>query len=86
MLLTASTITGLAIGFKYRVLVIGLAAPVIATAAAIALRDFGFVRATAIAFVCLSVSQVAYLAGAWLRVKFDGLIGKRSNDNIGDDC
>jgi len=67
ILLTASAFVGLAIGLKYRIVVIALAGPALALVAAIGLRDFGFVAAAAITFVCITLSQVAYVAGAWLR-------------------
>jgi hypothetical protein len=55
ILLIASAVSGLLIGLKYRVFVVGLLAPVIAAVAAIALREFGFVAAAAITFACAPV-------------------------------
>jgi hypothetical protein len=69
ILLTGSAIMGLVIGLKYSVFVIVLSAPLLAAVAAVALRDFEFRPAAAITFACLTVSQAAYLIGAWLRVK-----------------
>jgi hypothetical protein len=90
ILLIVSALTGVVIGLKYRVFVVGLSAPVIAAIAAIALRDLGFVAAAAITFACLTVHQMGYLAGAWLRVRHatspDALsCGEPSDDRNGND-
>jgi len=87
MLLIGSALAGLVIGLKCRVFVIGLAAPVLAAVAAIALRDFGFVAATAITSGCLTINQIGYLSAAWLssRHASGGLrSSKQSDDPVGD--
>jgi len=89
LLLAGSAIMGFVIGLKYRVFVIGLSAPGLAAVAAIALRDFGFVEAAGITFVCLAVSQLAYLVGAWLASRraetTDTLLGREHpDDRIGE--
>jgi hypothetical protein len=66
-LLLGSAIVGFLVGLRFRVIVIGLIAPIIAVTAAIILRDFHFVPAVAITVASLLVNQIAYLFGAWLR-------------------
>jgi len=66
ILLIASATLGLVIGVKYRVFVLALLAPVLAAVAAIALQEFEFLAAATITFACVTVSQIGYLAGAWL--------------------
>jgi hypothetical protein len=90
ILLIVSALTGVVIGLNYRVFVVGLTAPVIAAVAAIALRDLGFVAAAAITFACLTVHEIGYLAGAWLRIRHatssDALSsGEQSDDRSGKD-
>jgi uncharacterized protein (DUF2062 family) len=89
VLLTGSAAMGLVIGLKYRVLVIGLSAPVLAAVAAIALREFDFVAAAAITFACLTVSQMAYLLGAWLSTRRmessdASLAGEQPDERVGE--
>jgi hypothetical protein len=85
ILLAASAIMGLVIGLKYSVLVIGLSAPVLAAVAAIVLLEFGFVPAAAITVACLTVSQVTYLIGAWLRIKRTASSDRSLTANKSDD-
>jgi hypothetical protein len=73
-LLLGSAIVGFLIGLRFRVIVIGLVAPIIAVTAAIILRGFHLFPAIAITFAGLSVNQIAYLIGAWLRTKFSGAV------------
>jgi hypothetical protein len=73
-LLLGSAIVGFLIGLRFRVIVIGLVAPIIAVTPAIILRDFHFVLAVAITIASLSVNQIAYLIGAWLRTKLNGVV------------
>jgi Na+(H+)/acetate symporter ActP len=75
-----SAIVGFLIGLRFRVSAIAFVAPIIAVVAAIMLRDFHFLPATAITLASLSVNQIAYLIGAWLR-SID-----QSGDGIGNDC
>lgn len=64
-----SAVVGSVIGFNYRVHVIALVSPIIAVAAAIALRRFDFVAAVVITLASLLANQLAYLIGAWLRTR-----------------
>ena len=87
--MAGSTFMGLVIGLKYSVLVIGLAAPVFAAIAAVLLRDLGFVAAAVITFACLTMSQIGYLAGAWLRSRHaessdTSSSSQQSNNSNGD--
>jgi hypothetical protein len=69
ILLIMSALIGLVIGLKYRVFVVALVAPVIGVVTAIAARDFDLVTAAAITLGCLTINQIGYLAGAWLRFR-----------------
>jgi Na+(H+)/acetate symporter ActP len=82
-LLLGSAIVGFLIGLRFRVIVIVLVALIIAATAAIILRDLHFFPAIAITVASLSVNQIAYLIGAWLR---NGSINEQSDDDIGRDC
>jgi membrane protein implicated in regulation of membrane protease activity len=88
-LLIGSALMGLAIGLTQRVLlVLGLSAPGLAALAAIAVWDFGFIAAAAITFACLTISQITYIAGAWLTFKYrqssDASMGKPLDDRSGE--
>jgi len=65
--LLLSAIVGFLFGLRYRVVAIAFVAPIIALAVAIILRHSHFVLAVVIVFASLSVSQIAYLIGTWLR-------------------
>jgi hypothetical protein len=74
-ILLGSAIVGFVIGLMhYRVIVIGLVAPIIAVTAAIILRDFRFLPAIAITVASLSVNQIGYLIEAWLRNQINGAV------------
>ena len=89
ILLIVSTLTGMIIGLKYSVYVVGIAALVIAAVVAIALRDLGFDAAAMATFACLIVNQIGYLAGAWLRFRratpSDPSSEEQSDDQSSDD-
>jgi hypothetical protein len=85
ILLIVSALTGVVIGLKYPVFVVGLTAPVVAAVAAIALRDLDFIAAAAITFACLTVHQIGYLAGAWLRIRHATSSDALSSDEPSDD-
>jgi hypothetical protein len=65
-LLIGSAVLGLMIGVRCRVFAIIGLAPVLAVAAAAAVREIGFVATVGVAFACVSISQVAYFVAAWL--------------------
>jgi hypothetical protein len=65
-LLIGSAALGVVIGVRCRVFAIIGLAPVLAVAAATALREICFVAMVGIAFACISVSQTAYFLVAWL--------------------
>ncbi len=66
-LLVGSAFIGLIIGFRYRVLIVVLVAPVIAIVSALSLLDWKFWAAVLLTFACLAVNQIAYFVGAWLQ-------------------
>jgi hypothetical protein len=83
-LLLASALAGLAIGPRYNIYMLVAASPVVGLVSAIATRisDFGFWEGSAIAFACITASQVAYLFVAMLRVDAS-LSGDQSDDDVG---
>ncbi|MHC2433501.1 hypothetical protein [Bradyrhizobium sp. USDA 4451] len=76
MLLSASTLVGLATSFYFRVWTLMLVSPLIAVLAAIVLQSDGYAFATGgpIVVACLAFNQIAYLAGALLSPENDGSI------------
>jgi hypothetical protein len=65
LVLSASFLLGLAIGFVFRVWVHLIVAPLIAIGSAtwVAYNGFRFFEGALITFACISVSQAAYLVG-----------------------
>jgi hypothetical protein len=76
-LLIGSAALGVVIGVRCRVFAIIGLAPVLAVAAATAVREICFVAMVGIAFACISVSQTAYFLAAWLSmICVDSLIAR----------
>jgi hypothetical protein len=72
VLLLSSGFVGFLIGLRHGVFVIALVAPIIiAVTAAITLRHVQFVPAVAITCASLSVNQIAYIIGLWLRTEIN---------------
>jgi hypothetical protein len=84
ILLLASALVGLAIGPRYNIYMLVGASPVVGLVSAIATRvcDFGFWEGSAIAFACITTSQVAYLFVTVVRLDA-GLAGDQGGDGIG---
>ena len=73
ILLIASAILGLATGLIFRVWALAWVSPLIAILSTVALHayDFGFAGGVPIVVGCIVISQVAYLAGAFIVTRSD---------------
>lgn len=73
ILLVTSAILGLATGLVFRVWTLGLVSLLIAIASAISLRVYGFGFAAGVPVIvgCLVISQMAYIAGAFMITRSD---------------
>jgi uncharacterized membrane protein YkgB len=72
-LLITSAVLGLATGLVFRVWTIALVSLLIAILSAVALRahGFGFARGVSVMIGCLVISQIAYVAGAFIMSRSD---------------
>jgi len=77
-LLLASTLVGLATSLYFKVWALMLASPLIAVLSAIVLQSggFGFAAGASLAVGCLVLSQLAYLAGAFLSPELAGSVAE----------
>jgi uncharacterized membrane protein YkgB len=68
ILLVTSAVLGLATGLIFRVWAMALVSLLIAIASAISLRahGFGFAAGVSVIIGCLVISQIAYIAGAFM--------------------
>jgi hypothetical protein len=71
VLLAVSGLVGLVLGLYFSWLAIGVSGVVLAIISAVVLQREGFGALTGITIivVCLTVNQVAYLVGVWLRFR-----------------
>lgn len=97
-LLIVSAMLGLATGLVFRVGAIALVSALIAILSAVALRadGFGFAGAVPVMIGCLVISQIAYLAGAFIisrsdnagsltQEEVDGRPNNPGEQNVSDD-